>query len=180
MASLSTLSSESSVRSECNLPTTVKDDMLSPHIISAAIEVRRLLGDDLYDEILAEAFTDELPQSDPNIDLNNGAGTLDLNDASTDKVRAVDCCKAENILAFAYALPYLNIETSGRGIVRAKGWDSSRSELMSVGEIRTMVTDLREQAMNLLNPYLPVEDNDLTDEEEMPILTAGGMTFISI
>jgi hypothetical protein len=156
------LSTAAGVRSECNLPASVSDTMLAPHVISAQIEMKRLLnteanGDvvaiDQYAAVLAESGTEE---------------------------RSILCTKAENLLAFAYAIPFLNIETSGRGIVSSKGWDGSRSELMSQGQIEQMVANLREQVMNLLSPYLPVEDDDTTDDEELPILNAGGMTMIAI
>jgi hypothetical protein len=150
------LATAAGVRSECNLPTTITDTMLAAHIISANIELKRLLDageEEVYADVLAESETEQ---------------------------RSIHCTKAENLLAFAYAIPFLNIETSGRGLVSAKGWDGSRSELMSQGQVDQLVDKVREQAMNLLIPYLPVEDDDTTDEEKTPILQAGGMTLIAI
>ena len=154
------LSTAAGVRSECNLPDTIKDAMLTPHLASAKIEMQRLLnaglveGDgDVYSEILAEADTE---------------------------IRSIICTKAENLLAFAYALPFLNIETSGRGIVSVKGWDASRSELMSQGQVEQLVEKVREQAMNLLSPYLSTVDDDTTDDQDQPIVRAGGIDMIAI
>lgn len=136
--------------------------MLAPHVISAQIEMKRLLNTEAGEETEAvDQYAAVLVES----------ATLP---------RSIICTKAENLLAFAYAIPFLNIETSGRGIVSSKGWDGSRSELMSQGQIEQMVANFREQVMNLLSPYLPVEDDDTTDEEELPILSTGGMTMIAI
>ena len=153
---MTTLSTYANVKAECNLPETIKDVMINPHIESAAIEIRRLLGNDLYEVIRAEDAAEQ---------------------------RRIECVKGESILAFAYAVPFLNIETSGRGIVSAKGWDSNRSELMSVNESEKLVANLREQAMNLLSAHIPKPvDNAMTKEDEsIPLdVQAGGITFIGI
>jgi hypothetical protein len=106
----------------------------------------------------------------------------DILKESATEARSIECTKAECLLAFGYAIPFLNIETSGRGIVSSKGWDQSRSELMSQSQVDQLVEKVREQAMNLLSPYLPEIDDttDEDDEQENVILQAGGISMIAI
>lgn len=154
---METLAEISDVRKENNLPAedVIPDGKLEAHLISAGIEVRRLLGEEVYETLLEE-------------------------ESETDEQKLLECKKAEAILAMAYAVPALNIETSGSGIVTVKGWDETRSELMSQRELDQMITRLRDTAMLLLSPYLLKVDDDTDDEDEQPIVQAGGVTFIAI
>lgn len=119
------------MRSEGNLPsaTTITDEKLKTFLDTAVIEMRRLLTSDVYTEVLTDDSTTQ---------------------------RRVDCTKAEALLAFAHAIPALNIETSGSGIVTTKGWDQSRSEVLSINEVERLSGLYRSKAMMLLGPYLPV------------------------
>lgn len=150
---MDTIAQVEDLRSECNLPLTIADEQLEPHLRSAGIELRRLLTPDIYQEVLEEDDEDQ---------------------------RRIDCKKAEAICAFSYALPFLNIETAGSGIVVVKGWDDSRSELMRQGELNELINRLRTQVLNLLNPYLPVEDDDTEDDDENPMFSAGGLSFVAV
>lgn len=150
---MDTLATHTTVRSEANLPASITEATLQPHINSASIELRKLFGAELYEEILGE---------------------------EEDAQRRVECVKGESLLAFAYALPFLNIETAGKGIVTAKGWDANRSELMSVGQTQELASLVRAQAMDLLTPHAPPIDDDTDDDDEEPIITAGGMGFTAV
>lgn len=48
----------------------------------------------------------------------------------------------------------LNIETSGSGIVKAKGFGESRSELESWVEIEMLSNRFRNEALQILKPYI--------------------------
>jgi hypothetical protein len=151
---MDTLASHSTVLSECNLPITVLEATLKAHVESASIEVRKLFSEDVYTEIYEE---DEAEQ------------------------RRIECVKGESLLAFSYALPYLNIATSGKGIVSATGWDGNRSELMSVKQTQELAALVRAQAMELLLQYVPAADvdEDGTDDNSY-YLNAGGFDFVAI
>lgn len=129
------------MRSEGNLPSSSKiaDTILQTFLDTAVIEMKRLLTLIVYTAITAEASTVQ---------------------------RRVDCTKAEALLAFAHAIPSLNIETSGTGIVSTKGWDQSRSELLSITECERLSDLYRSKAMMLIGPWLPVvEAGDDGDDQ---------------
>ena len=116
------------MRAEGNLPSTVEDVRLQPHMDKAVIELRRLLTSDIYNELEARAADDE--------------------------ERRV-CGIAEANLAMSYAVTSLNVETHGSGIVRSKGFDESRSELLSQKEVEQLRTYYKNIAMELLEPFIP-------------------------
>ena len=126
------------MRSEGNLPTDVNvlaDAKLEPHLVSASIELSRLLTSTVYTATIALGATVQ---------------------------QKIDLKKAEAMLALSYAIIPLNVETSGSGIVRSKGFDSSRSELLSQSEAQALAEEFRERAMKLTAPYVPapVDEDD--------------------
>lgn len=128
------------VKQEGNLPASIEDAVLETHLAKAAIEVKKILTEDKYNYI---------------------AGLGEEDDAH------IACSLAEANLTLAYAIPSLNIETAGTGIVRSKGWDQSRSDLLSQGEVDRLIERYRNTAMDLLGPYIPqVEstEDDPADE----------------
>ena len=131
MATLATLAN---VRSEGNLPNapTTPDAKIQPALDLAVIEMGRLLTLAVYVAIVAD----------------------------TGSQRKTDCTKAEAILAFAHAIPSLNVETAGAGIVTSKGWDQSRSTVLSVNETKSLVQVFRQKALMLLSPYMSVPADD--------------------
>ena len=72
--------------------------------------------------------------------------------------------KAEALLTLYYAVPVFNIETQGTGIVRSKGWDESRSEMISWNEASQLAEMFRDRAMKLIQPYLPQKENPQSDD----------------
>lgn len=150
---METLATYKTVQSEANLPAGISEAVLQPHVNSASIELRKLFGASLYQTIV---------------------------DEDDDMQRRIECVKGESLLAFAYALPFLNIDTSGKGIVSAKGWDSNRSELMSVEQTQELAALVRAQAMDLVTSYAPAIDDDTEDDDDLPIVQAGGMSFTAI
>ena len=131
---------------EGNLGKEIDENKLIPHIESAEIEIRKLIGDTLYDKL----------QDYQNSDVDSELRTYKI------------IVKAESILALSYAVHSLNIETQGNGLVGTKGWDQSRSELLSRNEINDLSSHFRTIAMDLLEPYLLQseipDDNDYTND----------------
>ncbi len=134
------------MREEGNLPSVVQDGQLTPHRDAASIELKRLLGSELYEDIEGES-------GEP-----------------TD--RYTECSKGEALLAVSKAVWTLNIETSGTGIVRTKGWDESRSDLLSWNEVEQLSEHFRSEAMKLIQPHIPVAEEDT---EEAKSVSAGSM-----
>jgi flagellar biosynthesis component FlhA len=130
---------------EGNLGSKTSEKILTPHLFSAELELRKAITTEKYDEYL-EYKTSE--------------------DAEEKQVHAT-LKKAEINLALSYAVHALNIETQGSGIVRSKGWDQSRSDLLSRNEVKDLSEHFREIAMRLIQPYLP-EDSTTVNEDDTP------------
>jgi hypothetical protein len=126
------LTSINQIKLEGNLPDSVKDEILAPHLTKAEIEMKIILSPDVYTKV--------------------GSLEADNNDYIT-------CSIAEANLALSYAIPSLNIETQGSGIVHSKGWDESRSELLSQTEVEKLQKYYRQVAMDLLKFYTPTNES---------------------
>lgn len=126
------VTTHSQIRQEGNLPDTVGNSLLDPHIKKAEIEIRKIITSAVYDTIEAD---------------ENGSDyeLLQL---------------AEANLSLSYAVTSLNIETHGSGIVQAKGWDESRSDLLSQTEIELLREYYRDVAMELLKPIIPQPESE--------------------
>ena len=134
------LTSFNQIKLEGNLPDTVKDEILVPHLTKAELEMKIILSPDVYAKVGALE-----PESDDYI----------------------TCSIAEANLALSYAIPSLNIETQGSGIVHSKGWDESRSELLSQSEVEKLQKYYRGVAMDLLKFFIPVNDQASTMYSEV-------------
>jgi len=128
---------------EGNLGTQINSEQIYPHVITAEIELKRLLGD--------------------NYNIYSG---YENSTNDNEKLIYEEIQKAAYNLALSYAVHALNIETQGSGIIRSKGFDVSRSELLSREEIKDLSEHFRSIAMKLLEPYLPrlVNDEDIQDQ----------------
>ncbi len=120
---------------EANLGKQTDPAILEPHIESAEIELRRILGTDKYSQI--EGYQHSTVENEMKIlgEVKKGAVYL----------------------ALAYAVHSLNIETQGNGIVKVKGWDQSRSELLTRNEVKEMGQYFRSTAFIFLQPHIPSE-----------------------
>ncbi len=127
------------VRKEGNLPSAemIEQSKIDTHIDSASIEVKSLLGNDSYSSYEEKSLDD-----------------------SDRKVLS----KAEALLTLYYSIPVMNIETQGTGIVRSKGWDESRSEMISWNEASQLAEMFRDRAMKLIQPFLPQSENPQSDD----------------
>lgn len=123
------------IRDEGNLPEKLKDGKLAPHLIKASIELKKILTADKYKELVEDNDSDDFE-------------TLSI---------------AEANLALSYAVTSLNIETHGTGIVRSKGYDESRSDLLSQREVSELRDYYRKTAMDLIVPFITQPES--TDEE---------------
>lgn len=126
------LTSINQIKLEGNLPDTVKDEILAPHLTKAEIEMKNILSPDLYARIAA---------------------------LESDNEDYITCAIAEANLALSYSIPSLNIETQGSGIVHSKGWDESRSELLSQQEVEKLQKYYRDVAMDFLKFYIHVSES---------------------
>jgi hypothetical protein len=131
---------------EANLGKQVDPLILAPHIESAEIELKKILGAGVYSRI--EGYQ-----------ASGNAGEMEI---------FSEVKKGGIYLAMSYAIHSLNIETQGNGLVKVKGWNQSRSELLSKEEVIEMSSYFRTTAMLFLQPYIV---ND--DEEEKDNLNLG-------
>ena len=138
------------IRSEGNLPASIKDEKLTPHAESASISVRKLLTDAIYNAIKTD------------------------NDPIKNRPFA-ECSKAEALIALSYAVYSLNIETQGTGILQSKGWDQSRSSVLSQSELLQLSDKFFERGSDLLLPYMPKDETeDAEPEDNNNIINLGG------
>ena len=133
------LTDHQQVRKEGNLPdeSRIQSEKLEVHIETASLEMKELLGKESYSTYEEKSSDDE-----------------------DKKVLS----KAEALLTLYYAVPVMNIETQGTGIVRSKGWDESRSEMISWNEASQLAEMFRDRAMKLIQPYLPQSENPQSDD----------------
>ncbi len=125
--------SSEDVINEANLGKETDPLILAPHIEAAEIELRKILGSEKYSQI--ESYQSTLNETERR---------------TFNEVR-----KGAVYLAMAYAVHPLNINTQGGGIVKVKGWDKSKSELLNSSEADEMSRYFRETAMLFLKPYVP-------------------------
>ena len=116
------------IRSEGNLPDTIEAEVLNPHLDKAAIDMKKILTAEKCSDI-----------------VNGGADSEDYK----------TCSIAEANLTLSYAITSLNVETHGSGIVRSKGFDESRSDLLSQSEVEKLREYYRGIAMDLLESFIP-------------------------
>jgi len=143
-----------SIRSEGNLPVGIDDTILAPHIATASMKMKRLITDAVY------------------------SANLDI---ATKPTEFADLQKAESNLALSYAIYALNIETQGNGILRTKGWDQSRSELLSQSECDKLSEHFYDIAMEVLEAYVPAftGDPNITEDDD-DIFQGGNFNLIAV
>jgi hypothetical protein len=124
--------SSDDLKLEANLGKQTDPAILEPHIESAEIELRKILGNEKY--LLIEGYQ--------------------LSTVESEKKILLEVKKGAVYLAMAYAVHSLNIETQGNGIVKIKGWDQSRSELLTGHEVKEMSDYFRSTAIIFLQPYI--------------------------
>ena len=142
---MTTLSTIAEVKAEGNLPAAMPADKLQPSLDMASIELRTILGADLYTTILG---------------YKSAPSSGDDTRTDPQKLQFTICSKAEALMSMSFAVHKLNIATQGDGIVKSQGWDQSRSDLLSQDEATKLSELFRNQAMTLLNRYMPVNTED--------------------
>ena len=129
------------LRYEANLGRQTDPAILIPHIESAEIELKKILGPVRYDEI--EMMRDSTDTGERRV---------------FDEVK-----KGAVYLAMSYAVNPLNTETQGNGILKITGRDESRSELMSQSEIAGLRKYLRDTALLFIEPHIDKPDDGSFD-----------------
>lgn len=127
------------IRLEGNLPDSLEDGILNPLIAKAVNKMKKLITAGKYAEIEA------------------------MEDDHEDKVI---CAIAEANLTLYYAMPVLNIETHGTGMVKTKGWGQSKSDTLSLDDIKKLQEHYKNTAMSLLKPYVPKTGSTDDDSED--------------
>ncbi|HEX2868799.1 MAG TPA: hypothetical protein VHO03_17290 [Ignavibacteriales bacterium] len=129
------LATEAKVKSEGNLPDSIKVEKITPHLVKASKKIKGLLTPELYAKIEGYATSQDPKEKE----------TFD------------DCQIAEANLAMSFAVKVLNIQTQGNGLVRVQGWDENRSENLSQKETDSLAEHFEKVAMDLLAPFIPQE-----------------------
>lgn len=155
MDSSNVLTTPDQVKEEGNLPPSVDDNLLWPHIFKASLEMKRCLTREKY--VLIQGYSTSLNPDE-----------IDIYDA---------CCMAEANFAMSYAVRVLNIQTQGNGLVRSRGWDESRSENLSQSEIDKLAGHFKNTAMEILDPYMPKENS--SDPASSPDSVVGSKFTLS-
>ena len=123
---------------EANLGKQTDPAILEPHISSAEIEAKRILGEEMYGK--AESYESSSLENEKKIFSEIKKGII--------------------YLAMSYAVHSLNIETQGSGIVQIKGWDQSRSELLSRNDVNDLSNYFRSTGILFLQPYITEKANE--------------------
>lgn len=131
------------VKNEGNFPSSLAENIILPHINKASAEIRRLIGRELYG--LIHSYSTSSANSD-------------------EYEMFADLQTAETNLALGYFIPSLNMQTSGDGIMRSKGWDQTRIEFYSHTELKILADNYKKAAYDIINLYIPVLPQ--TDEED--------------
>jgi len=118
---------------EANLGKETNPKILMPHIETAEIELKRILGEEKY--------------------LRIESWQSSQNESETAVYREVK--KGALCLAMSYAVISLNTETQGSGIVKSKGWGESKSELLGSDELNNLREYYRTTALSILSPHIP-------------------------
>jgi len=122
------LSSIDDVIYEANLVNIADEEVISVHLDTASLVVKRMIGLEFYTILETE----------------RGAGTI----------RFQEVKKAETNYAVSFALMSLNIITTGNGIVNR--FDSSKSGEYNLApaEVEAMITHYKSLAEQFITPYI--------------------------
>jgi len=129
--------SPSLVREEGKLPASLADELILPHLQTGVVLLKNAIGEEKYNALFA----------------------LGANDS-----KFLLCRKAETFFSLSVLVHALNIETAGAGIVRIKGWDESRSELLSRFELNDLSKHFRKLAYEVLTQL-----NEPINTEDAPV-----------
>jgi len=130
---------------EANLGKQTDPAILTPHINSAEIELKKILGDEKYS--LVEGYQTSINEAEAKVYSEVRKGAV--------------------YLAMSYAVHSLNIETQGSGLLKIKGWDQSRSELLSRDEVNDLSAYFRQTAMMFLQSHIPINNDEGKDNIDM-------------
>lgn len=136
---------------EGNLGKGTSPEVLLPHIETAIIETKLMIGADQFNTIA---------------------------ELTSDKEENIILKKAVTNLALSYAVHAMNIETNGKGIVRATGFNESRNELLSRNEVKDLSEHFKSIATKLFQQFLPVEESTEDNPADEVNLGCGFMSSI--
>lgn len=132
------LTSESDIKEVGNL-LQVPDAVITPRVSMASRDVKRLVGDTYYAELL---------------------------EMEVSAAERIDCTQAESLIGAAKTMLVIAHDTSGKGVVGSNILGDAHSEFISYESIRKRAADLRAEAESILAPYLYDPDSEITDEDQ--------------
>lgn len=113
---------------------TVAETLILPHIEKAELDLRSRI---------------------PNYDTISSYCTSSV---VTEKRIFDTAVLVETNFAISYALPSLNVQTQGSGLLKSTGWDVSRNELYTVKEILELSTNYYNTGLRFLDQLIPTTD----------------------
>jgi hypothetical protein len=95
------------------------------------------------------------------VDTDYTAVTADGGDSDT--IRAAAFSAGYCLHSLAVALPFLNINTAGKGLIKTTGIDANATELLSGSEINKLQDQFNYQALDNLRVYLNDDGKSLLE-----------------
>lgn len=133
------------VKSAGNIPVSINDSIILPHINNAAALIQQLITPELYSLYLTYGGPDVVIASQ--VIYNNVQS-------------------AETFLALSFFIPSLNLQLAGEngGILKGKGWDMTRIDFYSHSDLKILSDEYKARAMDIIKKYIPVtsEYNETT------------------
>lgn len=135
------------IKNEGNLPLTIDDAIIQPHLNKASAQIKRMISPALYDQFLLYS-----------LDVVNPEHLRIFNDIQI----------AETNLSLAYLLPSFNMQPSSGtgGILKGKGWDMTRVDFYTFSELNILIKGYKDIAYSIIKIYIPVildQNIDLDD-----------------
>lgn len=140
--------------------TAVKEEKITPHLLSAKIKVIDLIGQTNYD-LLIDAGNEH-----PN--AGNPFTKEDFDKASI----------GEAYMVVSLLVRPLNTETSGAGITKSTGFNNSKKENLSEMDVDKMIMYYRDESKNTLKAYTKSIDTDLDGKNDQVVVEGIKMTSI--
>jgi hypothetical protein len=147
------------VREVGNIPASVDESKITPHINAAVVEIKRLITPELYNQILN--------YNNPGVEDDNQDKFIDLQTAETN-------------LALGYFIPSLNMQLAGEngGILKGKGWDMTRIDFYSLKELKILSDNYKNVAYSIIKKYIP--GDAASDFDEINFSLPGSFNLTSI
>lgn len=134
---MATFTSPQLIKSAGNIPVSINDSIILPHINNAMILIQQAITPELYSIYLTY----------------NSTGAL-----IADQIIYNDIQTAETFLALSFFISSLNLQLAGEngGILKGKGWDMTRIDFYSHTDIKILAADYKSRAVEIIKKYISV------------------------